>query len=181
MLSRRSKLLLMAIALALLLVAGVGWMVWAYHNPQSGSSAYTFAALMHMREELPIPRDYTGVWRRWDLGGPLREKYEVRDGIMHGQYTSWNEDGEIQKEGLYLNGRMDSMWLFYYDNESLHMRSYWREGYMCGRFTEWDMDGKLLQDGWTWPGITGFGGSQAEFEEFLRTKADGFFSSKGKE
>jgi len=78
----------------------------------------------------------------------LRKEIEVRDGVRHGRYISWDDKGKKREEGFYKNGKKDGKFILWYPNGRK-----WREwscidGKEHGNVTVWDFDGTLIETTW---------------------------------
>jgi len=94
-----------------------------------------------------IPPDFSGTWKM-RRHGMLRKEIEVRDGIRHGRYISWDDKGKKREEGFYKNGKKDGKFILWYPNGRK-----WREwscidGKEHGNVTVWDFDGTLIETTW---------------------------------
>lgn len=50
-------------------------------------------------------RDYSGAHRHWDHDGTLRIVHTYKDGVLHGPYRFFREDGKEEISGTYSYGR----------------------------------------------------------------------------
>jgi uncharacterized protein len=73
------------------------------------------------------------------------------EGLLHGSYTSWKQDGSLQETGIYLNGLREGMWEVYRENGVKVVGTYkhgrpfgeWRYYSTSGRLMSWKrFDGK---------------------------------------
>lgn len=118
--------------------------------------------------EPPIPSDFTGTWRvRW-RDGCLKE-IEARDGMPHGRYTFWNEEGRKDEEGFYKNGKKDGKWTAWHHNGNKWMEWYCKNGMDHGKSIEWDFDGNLVSVTWKYKGHIV---SKDEFEKLTAQAAN---------
>lgn len=41
----------------------------------------------------------------------------MKDGMQHGKYTAWYQNGEIAKEGNFFEGKEDGKFTYYYEGK----------------------------------------------------------------
>jgi antitoxin component YwqK of YwqJK toxin-antitoxin module len=70
-----------------------------------------------------------------------------REGLLHGDFTSWYPDGRIRETGVYLNGLREGLWVVY-STERIKSVGTYRHGKRNGEWRNYDPGGKLLS--WTY-------------------------------
>lgn len=72
----------------------------------------------------------------------LSSSLSFSKGKIDGPYKSWHPNGQLESEGLYLNGFQDSLWTYYYDNGNIDSRGYFKGDPESDRllFTVTDLD-----------------------------------------
>lgn len=97
--------------------------------------------------EQSLPTERGGVIRKvthHDNGRMKTERY-LLDGVMHGPWMIWDEDGNKLAEGHHKDGMLDGAEIRYgSDGQKLREIS-WVEGRRHGTTTEHDADGKPAQ------------------------------------
>jgi len=141
-----------------------------------------------------------------DNENQIREVYHLRDtldNILHGEYTSFYMNGNMEKKGNYDEGLPEGEWEYYYENSKLKMKGeleagepngYWIYYYETG---DKKMEGKMVGDrregDWLIYYQNGVVKRQGEFvdgvrkglwfyyyeDEILKGKVD-FYENKGK-
>ena len=80
----------------------------------------------------------------WPDGSPKSEKHAKRIHgafIDHGRWTLWYENGQVQANGEYVDGKLDGVYQEWYDNGQLRARGNYSEGTKEDVFTLWDRQG----------------------------------------
>ena len=98
------------------------------------------------------PPYFTGTWKKWRSDGTLKERLEVREGIPHGRFISWHEEGPKASEGLYKNGKMHGNLSCWYHNGQKRLESFYKDGVEHGIVSVWDYDGSLISVIWKYDG-----------------------------
>jgi antitoxin component YwqK of YwqJK toxin-antitoxin module len=75
--------------------------------------------------------------------GDKRYHPPFAEGLLHGTYTSWKQDGSIHETGLYLNGLREGMWEIYREEKVKGVGSY-KHGRPFGEWRYYSAQGKLL-------------------------------------
>ncbi|MGQ9652425.1 MAG: toxin-antitoxin system YwqK family antitoxin [Phycisphaerae bacterium] len=125
--------------------------VLAFGDPQWGYLVYRFQADVYPGREPPVPRGFTGVWRTWWRCGALKEKMDVVNGIRHGAYTLYHEEGPPAATGLYADGKQDGLWVFRDSTGRKEQQCPFRSGLPHGQVLKWDESGKRHAE-WSWDG-----------------------------
>jgi len=61
--------------------------------------------------------------------------------LDNGIYRRWDENGGIEAEGMYKNGKPDGKWSFWHENGMKYMDGKYREGKEIGTWIVWDDTG----------------------------------------
>lgn len=61
--------------------------------------------------------------------------------IDHGPWTLWYENGQIQAQGEYVDGKLDGVYQEWYDNGQLRARGHYSKGSKEDLFILWDLQG----------------------------------------
>ncbi|MFC1805518.1 toxin-antitoxin system YwqK family antitoxin [Planctomycetota bacterium] len=125
------------------------------------------------------PRDFTGVWRRWYVGG-MRGFSTYEAGKLHGPNKLFYSNGVPCLEFNWQHGHKHGVGRVWYENGQLRVEDHWKEGELDGRDRYWDMNGKLVADGvrrdgrpWegTFLGARSYGDAKGVFVETYRDGA----------
>lgn len=92
------------------------------------------------------------------------------EGLLHGDYIEFFENGSIKKNGIYLNGLREGMWEEFSANGIKAVGTY-RHGYPHGEWRYYDQKGKLLR----WKRFDTKGRLSESFE-FEKNKGEGLIS-----
>jgi antitoxin component YwqK of YwqJK toxin-antitoxin module len=65
------------------------------------------------------------------------------EGLLHGSYTSWKQDGSVHETGIYLNGLREGMWEIYRDNGVKGVGTY-KHGRPFGEWRYYSASGRLM-------------------------------------
>jgi len=76
------------------------------------------------------------------IGSTIEERYE--NGIKHGLYRSWYQNGQLEAEGNYVNGEIDGAVRAWHENGQLKLEATYLSGLENGLYREWSKDGQLL-------------------------------------
>ena len=96
------------------------------------------------RGEQSLPTEKGGVIRKvtyHDNGRMKTERY-ILDGVMHGPWMIWDEDGNKLAEGHHKDGMLDGDEVRYGDDGQKTREISWVEGRRHGTTTDYDDDGK---------------------------------------
>ena len=94
----------------------------------------------------PIQPDYgTGLVARWLGDTKLAEGMYV-DGQPDGEWTTWNELGEVVERGVYRAGRPEGTWTSWHAGVAREQVDY-RGGIEHGAITRWGPDGRVTEIG----------------------------------
>jgi hypothetical protein len=97
-------------------------------------------------EERPCP---PGTERAIAESPSGREQWCRRGGpgLRHGPYRAWHDNGRIQAEGGFADGRPDGRWRFFYANGRRLLDGEYRDGTKQGPWTFWYANGVKKEAG----------------------------------
>ena len=158
----------------------MAYLVLTYGNPQWHRWVYIWQSLREKHgAEMARPRDYTGVWRRWYVGGVTGlSTYEA--GRLHGPTKTFYSNGMPWTEQNWQHGVAHGVGRVWYEDGQLRVEDHWKRGEPDGRQRYWDMNGKLVADGvsrdgrpWegTFLGARNYGDAKGVFIERYRDGA----------
>ncbi|MBC8756039.1 hypothetical protein H2O64_15280 [Kordia sp. YSTF-M3] len=64
-----------------------------------------------------------GTWQNWFENGTLQQVKEWKKGIPHGKFALYTTDGNKIEEGRYKNGQKQGTWIDYIKKDTLHYSS----------------------------------------------------------
>jgi antitoxin component YwqK of YwqJK toxin-antitoxin module len=96
------------------------------------------------------PNYGTGPVARWRGDTKLEEGAYV-EGLPHGEWTIWNELGELIERGAFANGLRAGEWTTYRDGV-MRERMVYEGGLEHGEVSRWSADGTLVETGSYWYG-----------------------------
>jgi len=134
-----SFIVLFASAIVLLVVLRFG-------NPQWNRWIYIFQANLHPGHKsgiVPIPKDYTGKWSHWTKNGLLFSTMVLQDGMRHGPFTAWHENGSLYVQVDYFEKKAHGKATFYWPNGIVDHYLWYRHGIEHGPNLAWTADGRL--------------------------------------
>ena len=70
-----------------------------------------------------------------------------KDGKLHGQYTSYFDNGQLSRTGKYVNGKKHGLWSFYYSNGQLSKKGEYQRGQKIGVWDSYWINGNLYTRG----------------------------------
>tara|TARA_B110000240_G_C13381472_1_gene402730 strand:- start:296 stop:913 length:618 start_codon:yes stop_codon:yes gene_type:complete len=82
----------------------------------------------------------------WDNGN-LRGIINFKNDKSNGPCKFYDENGEIEQEGFYINGKEVDLWKFYHENGNLHSEYNFVDGKKDGPFKEYNLNGNLMEKG----------------------------------
>ena len=83
---------------------------------------------------------YTGVCNTY-RNGHLRSTQEYIDGLDHGEWTFYFNDGQIQTQGTFEKGKRIGVWEYFHENGELKQKSHYKNGLKNGEWIEYSKDG----------------------------------------
>jgi len=91
-----------------------------------------------------------GIWKYYDDKGTLLFTELYKGGSLQ-HYEGWNIEynnkGGIYSKEKYVNGKMDSLWVTYYDNGNKSSEIDYVNDHYCGRYNEYYSSGKIKTEG----------------------------------
>jgi len=70
-----------------------------------------------------------------------------REGIRHGPFAQYYDNGRLEIKGAYINGKRDGPWVFYHENEQLWVRGALKVGVKDGPWISYYENGQLSYKG----------------------------------
>lgn len=77
--------------------------------------------------------------------GALMMEGPVADHVRNGAWTSYFQDGKVQSEGIYQNGKRIGKSKIYHENGSLWMDGWYADDHKCGEWVIYDEQGYEVQ------------------------------------
>lgn len=74
------------------------------------------------------------------MEGPLK------DGLRHGEWKSWYEDGSLWSVGSFVNGLRHGKGIVYHPNGKKFIEGAYIHGERSGKWMWWDEDGRLITE-----------------------------------
>ena len=90
-------------------------------------------------------RERTGGAELWRSG--LREEGSYHEGVRHGLWRAWREDGSLRSQGTYVHGLRDGVWEAFGENGALLSELAYEEGIRSGFWTAYSESGAVLEEG----------------------------------
>lgn len=81
-----------------------------------------------------------------DLGGGIRRKYSLKNGVNDGEYKEWwpaDQGGLLKLDGVYNSGKMDGTFKEYYVSGTMRSCMLYKNNIADGLQMSWFPDGKL--------------------------------------
>jgi hypothetical protein len=72
--------------------------------------------------------------------------YRVRTFDYTGYWLDWNNNGQKELEGTYLNGTKTGKWIIWHNNGQKYCEGYYQDDNRTGNWTYWYEDGQKYQD-----------------------------------
>jgi antitoxin component YwqK of YwqJK toxin-antitoxin module len=79
--------------------------------------------------------------------GKLEKECNYLDGKLNGEYKSYYENGKLEKECNYLDGKLNGIYKSYYENGQLSVESNILNQEFDGKYTSWFENGKISSEG----------------------------------
>ncbi|MCB0397076.1 MAG: hypothetical protein KDD36_10500 [Flavobacteriales bacterium] len=94
-----------------------------------------------------------GEWISWHRNGHIAETGYYRNDIVRGWWRYYDDDGALEREGLYVNNERMGTWYSWYPDGTLRSRGHYMHDVLHGSWTYWHPNGVLaeyglLVDGW---------------------------------
>lgn len=98
----------------------------------------------YIRDNL-ISSEFDGIWNVYYSSGKMKENHEFINGI--GYLKQYNENGILQNEGRYTNGKKDGIWKAYHSNSQLESITSYINGKKNGEFILYYNTGEIKSQG----------------------------------
>ncbi len=82
-----------------------------------------------------------GKWLKYDSANKIQIEANYQKGKLQGRFLCW-KDSVLLLEAFFDRGLRDSLWRYFYPNESLQLQAYFREGEPTNTWTEFFRNGK---------------------------------------
>ncbi len=86
--------------------------------------------------------------REYYSSGELREKYQIKNGKLHGDYYEYYKTGVIKEKAKYFDGQLNGVRRFFYENGKLHWEAQYKDGKNNGFHKEYSKNGVLIIEGY---------------------------------
>ena len=88
------------------------------------------------------PKNYTGTWLTWDLNGRMIAKEQYSQGKLDGRSIHWVPERLRRAESSYRNGVLHGPWKNFYDDGSVHKDFEFADGKRSGHWISFYQDGR---------------------------------------
>ena len=86
---------------------------------------------------------FDGKWTSWYEDGQIERVWYFKDGNPARKSTFWNyENGQKEFETIYKDGELDSRWSWYENGQKKSEENY-KDGKLDGKWTRWDENGQI--------------------------------------
>ncbi len=87
-----------------------------------------------------------GLWSESRSGDAYAKYYMIynQEGIVDGNYISYDRKGNIECKGQYINGRMEGIWIDYFSNGNVRTIGEYNNGKLFGEWIAYNQDGSIL-------------------------------------
>lgn len=84
----------------------------------------------------------------WGFAGQIQSSQGGYAGrLLHGDYTSINNDHSLREQGAYWYGLKDKEWKYWNANGRMRKLVTWKRGVLSGDFADFDEEGNMLRYG----------------------------------
>jgi len=123
---------------------------WLFYNPSGQLIAKGVYKESDGKEKgstgIPI-KGREGLWQFWHENGQLEEEGSFVNGKREGLWRFWYENGQLKQEGSYVNGEREGLWRFWYENGQLLSEGSYVNAKREGLWGFWRKNGQLLSEG----------------------------------
>ncbi|MDR2390784.1 MAG: toxin-antitoxin system YwqK family antitoxin [Planctomycetota bacterium] len=105
--SGKTKKIIFAAGLLLVLPISAGWLFLPFANPQWHWRLYAWQAAGLPDGKLDPPPGYSGTWRQWTGDGRMIASYSYRNGERDGPYQTFDQAGRPLSTGQYAAGKLE--------------------------------------------------------------------------
>ena len=85
---------------------------------------------------------YTGWIKDWYKSGTIQNLYQLKDGIPHGIWTTWRENGKKKFEATYKNDKLDGLTMAWHENGQKKSEGNYKDDKHEGLLTFWYANGQ---------------------------------------
>jgi len=89
----------------------------------------------------------SGKQIEWYVAGMKKKSVSWREGLLHGTYREYHENGELQEKGEYNNGRLQGPFASWYGNKQQRLKLTYHQDILDGLAQEWYENGTLKTEG----------------------------------
>lgn len=112
-----------------------------------GDSFYVETEIISMTKHRKIKPGDTRIYT-WVLGGQIQSNQGGYTGrLLHGDYTSINNDRTMREQGTYWYGLKDGFWKYWHPNGRMKKSMTWHRGELQGDFADFDENGSVIKCG----------------------------------
>ena len=87
-------------------------------------------------------RTYTGWIKDRYKSGTIQNLYQLKDGILHGTWTTWRENGKKEDESTWKNDKLDGLAMTWHENGEKESEGNYKDGKHEGLQTFWYANGQ---------------------------------------
>jgi len=88
-----------------------------------------------------------GLWRFWHENGQLEQEGSYVNGKNEGLYRWWHDNGQLKQEGSYVNGKREGLHRSWHDNGQLKQEGSYVNGEREGLHRSWHDNRQLKYEG----------------------------------
>lgn len=83
----------------------------------------------------------------FDNSSQMKSRFSVLNNKLHGEFTIWYENGKVRTTGTYVDGKLDSSYTEYYDNQknSMKINGRYENGIKDGLWIEYFENGSVSE------------------------------------
>lgn len=79
----------------------------------------------------------------WEDSDLVRYRYNLKNGLLHGKYSIYFDDGSLSILGEYVNGKKNGVWRYFYENGSKMSEYFMKDDTKEGKYTSYHENGKI--------------------------------------
>jgi antitoxin component YwqK of YwqJK toxin-antitoxin module len=87
-----------------------------------------------------------GLQEEWGGNGQLTVRGNCKNGKLEGLYEFWSQNGQIKRRVNYKNNLFNGLYEVWHDNGQLYIKTNYKNGELDGLFEEWSYNGKLIKN-----------------------------------
>jgi uncharacterized protein len=88
-------------------------------------------------------KDGNGIKLAYYISGKLANQVTYKEGVPHGTWTEFHEDGSVSAKGEMKEGQRNGLWIFYYPNGKTESEGNYENGEQIGKWKFYNRWGSL--------------------------------------